>query len=390
MARNSTKTNVNGLGSTAPSFAALGLLMGFSACVQIAGIDEPILGSPTATNGGAGMGGAIAVGGNGGGDTSSNTGGFGGNGGTGGAMACTPNTSTTCYSGPPGTEGLGICKPGTQTCSPDGSGYGKCMGEVLPVAEDCSTPGDENCDGIAQTGSACLVNTNLVVRYFLDEAMGGQPTKALDSAPAPLDLPVTFSVQQPIYVSTPSGRGLEWLTADSGGVARVAINGTKVFSMLNGNTKGTIELVARMDSSTGNYTRVLSIGSGTNNAFGIGVSGGVCSVMFNGVDVGQWPANFASWGRAVFHVVMDTTQATATNRVQLYVNGTLQTSTGGTAPGMNAAISITPMYSLCLGNRDTEGRSFDGVLYYAALYADALPAADIAKNVATLSIFDDK
>ncbi len=392
MARNSTKTNVNGLGSTAPSFAALCLLMGFSACVQIAGIDEPILGSPTATNGGAGMGGAIAVGGNGGGDSSSNTGGFGGNGGTGGAMACTPNTSTACYSGPPGTEGLGICKPGMQTCSPDGSGYGKCMGEVLPVAEDCATPDDENCDGIAQGGSACLVNTNLVVRYFLDEAASGQgPVLALDSAPNPLNLPLTYSGQQPVYVSAASGRGLEWLTADSGGIARVAVNGTKVRTMLDGKTTATIELVARVDLATANYNRVLTIASGAINAFSIGVtSGSAFSALVNNVDVGQWTVNFTNFGRAVLHVVVDTTQATAANRVQFYVNGTLQTATGGAIPSMNTAISIPIAYALCLGNRESQGRSFDGVLYYAALYADALSAADIAQNVAILSKSDDK
>ncbi len=118
------------------SLTALCVLTGLSACVQIAGIEEPTLGDP---NGSAGASGS---GGQGGGSASS-----GGAGGAGGGMVCTTGSKEPCYSGPGNTPNIGTCKPGTQTCLADGTGYGACFGEVMPVLENCVAAGDEDCDG---------------------------------------------------------------------------------------------------------------------------------------------------------------------------------------------------------------------------------------------------
>jgi hypothetical protein len=67
------------------------------------------------------------------------------------AAICAPNERAICYTGPAGTESVGRCRPGLRTCAEDGSGFGPCSGEVLPIFEVCSAPGDEDCNGIAET-----------------------------------------------------------------------------------------------------------------------------------------------------------------------------------------------------------------------------------------------
>lgn len=63
--------------------------------------------------------------------------------------SCVPGASIDCYSGPVGTENVGDCVGGTQVCNDQGNGYGPCTGEVVPQPETCATPGDEDCDGLA-------------------------------------------------------------------------------------------------------------------------------------------------------------------------------------------------------------------------------------------------
>jgi hypothetical protein len=110
----------------------------------------------------------------------------------------------------------------------------------------------------------------------------------------------------------------------------------------------------------------------------------------NGSVTVEWTANFSSLGRSVLHVVVDTTDTPSTNRVRLYVNGVLQTATGGTQPAQNATINIGTGNSICLGNRDTQGRSMDGAIYYAALYANSLSATQVTDNSKILMAWDDK
>lgn len=306
---------------------------------------------------------------------------------------CIPSEKKACYSGPAGTENLGQCRSGTQTCAADGSGWGACEGEVKPGIEVCGNPVDENCDGIVAPASACLVGSNLVVRYFLDEASEGQGVTVVDSAPNPLNLPVAYDMTntQPSYIAEGAGRGLEWKVADQWGVARAPTTGTKVKNMLDAQKKVTIEVVARIDGATANHTRLFAISTGQNNVTSFGVySTPIYVANFNDIEVGHWSADFGNLGRAVFHVVIDTTDTNLSNRVRFYINGMPRLASGGTPPSQDAQLAFLDTESICLGNRDTQGRSFDGVLYYAALYADALTDVDIATNAEILKARDDR
>ncbi|MBK9266722.1 MAG: hypothetical protein IPM54_43920 [Polyangiaceae bacterium] len=365
-------------------------LMGFAsvlalgACVQIAGIEEPVDGVGGTGNGGDG--------GEGWASSSSSTGSSSGGGGSGGggSMVCMPGSTMSCYTGPVATLNVGQCKGGTQTCAPDGSGYGACQGEVLPVAEICNNAVDEDCDGAAPQGSDCLVSTDLVVRYFLDEADDGQgPTSAVDAAPVPLNLPITYGAgTQPNYTSSITGRGLEWTMADGPGVAKAPVGGTKVSSMLNGKQQVTLELVVAINAATPEFNRVMAIGGSSNDRLTLGVDmTPQFEMQFNETYRARWALTYGT--RRVIHVVVDTTQANLSDRARMYFNGMIQGSTMSMLP-QNITLNIDQNTYLSLGNRDTQGRSMNGILSYAALYARALTEAEIATNVSFLQSTDDK
>ncbi|HYO66343.1 MAG TPA: kelch repeat-containing protein, partial [Archangium sp.] len=71
---------------------------------------------------------------------------------------CWPAERQRCgYTGPEETEDVGLCRASTRACNTSGTGWGACGGEVPPQAEeDCTTAGDDDCDGEANEGTACL------------------------------------------------------------------------------------------------------------------------------------------------------------------------------------------------------------------------------------------
>jgi hypothetical protein len=70
---------------------------------------------------------------------------------------CLPGTSESCYSGPPQTRDVGECSSGSRTCEASGEAWGACQGEVLPLPEElCTTPGDDDCDGVANEVAVCI------------------------------------------------------------------------------------------------------------------------------------------------------------------------------------------------------------------------------------------
>jgi len=307
---------------------------------------------------------------------------------------CTAGAMEACYSGPVGTANVGPCLEGTHTCLDNETGYGPCEGEVLPVDEVCGNELDEDCDGLAANGASCLTNSGLVVRYVLNEAASGQtPTTALDSAPSPLHLSVDYNGENNMnYVEASTGRGLHWDNAESSGGAAAPVDGTKVHSALHGKTQATIEVVAEIDGVAGSNSRFVHIGAGTESGrftISSSVNNRVQFRWLGSTIARDWPLNYASSGRCVMHVVFDTTNATAVDRVRLFVNGTLVTTNMGMPPGPNATIDIGPGRSLYLGNRDPFERSFAGSLYYAAIYDRPLTLTEIETHVEYLIVHDD-
>ena len=99
--------------------------------------------------------------------------------------------------------------------------------------------------------------------------------------------------------------------------------------------------------------------------------------------------------KMVIHIVYDTTQAILDDRVKIYKDGSLVQVNQYLGLTQNMTFDLTTADTnpqVLIGNRENGGtwaRSFDGIIYYAALYDSALSQADIDTNYAILSVDDD-
>jgi hypothetical protein len=66
---------------------------------------------------------------------------------------CRMGDTRSCYGGPPGTSGVGACRAGTQSCVVAGgqASWGPCTGQVLPTTESCNDV-DDDCNGRVDDG----------------------------------------------------------------------------------------------------------------------------------------------------------------------------------------------------------------------------------------------
>ena len=134
-----------------------------------------------------------------------------------------------------------------------------------------------------------LVDTGLVVRYFLDEAASGRdPTAVLDSSGVgtAFDLTINYDTDKLAYTETSGNRGLESVSTANNQRANKAINNTsdKVRDNLHGSKTITVEIKVRVDSISSSNGRIFVINdrAGSNPAIGFtgtGTSSG--AVYFN-------------------------------------------------------------------------------------------------------------
>jgi hypothetical protein len=190
--------------------------------------------------------------------------------------------------------------------------------------------------------------------------------------------------------------GLQWEEPGVDGGPFAAIAGTKVRDALEGATESTIEVVADMQEGMGSFSsRVLVIGQGAADArLGLFVSRDPQRPYFRwrgSTDAAIWDIDFPTVGRAVFHVVLETT-AEPDDRLRLYVNGIrAPVADDENWPEHGEAIDFTDDSVLVLGNRAPGfgERSFKGILYYGALYSVAFDERRIQTHVEVLLGSDD-
>ena len=242
-----------------------------------------------------------------------------------------------------------------------------------------------------------LVDTGLVVRYYVDEAASGQgPTHVLDESGvgADFDLALVYGGSNLNYTEISGNSGLECTSLTGNQRARGDIDNTsdKVRDNIHGSKTCTVEIVARIDdfnSSTGRCYVINSAGTG-NPVIGLaGTSGTNARVYFNQTLMRSFDPGTA---RAVWHIVYDTAQATANDRIKIYKDGTLQSPTVDANPALDATLSLPSGSIMFMFNRGTStplDRSMDGVLFYAALYSSAFSQANVDTNEAILSSDDD-
>jgi hypothetical protein len=314
-------------------------------------------------------------------------------------LACTFDSSGS----PPGANSIGGENTGSTTGStgahpttladdttsltdPKGSGD---SGDVVTTnaMETASTtePGTDE-SGAPTEG---LIDEGLLARWFLDEAaFGTVPTQTADAADEPFDLPIDFASGDLAWTEENGHRGLRWMVAGGDGAPLRAIAGSK-FDMLQGRRRATIEIVASVEQVISQDSRLFHIGTGADAGDFTLRSDDLNELEFvlEGQSVAAWAVDLPMLGRAVFHVVFDTTQVMPENRVRLYVNGGLEEPVSSSPPELNAGVQLSQSPYLSLGNRDGD-RSIEGAVYYAAFYASALGVKQIEYN-ATLLFEDD-
>ncbi len=227
----------------------------------------------------------------------------------------------------------------------------------------------------------------------MEEAASGQgPTELVDAAPSPLNLPITYDGTNPTYKEISTGRGWESTTVTNQGRASILVDGTKIQTLLNGSTQGTIEIVLQVDGVTTLCSRLSHVGASIESGYFTLSSCNLNQVnlyMFGNTLRGQWNPAFGTSGRVVLHLVYDSTLSTAADRVKLYKDGALLAKTGGTDPPQNETISIPNGKNFLIANRELCCRSFDGDIYYAAQYNAALTAAEVSNNSSIMLASDD-
>ena len=282
----------------------------------------------------------------------------------------------------PGTGGGGNGAAGGGGSSAGGGGMGGATGG----------------GGVGGAGGAVptLESGGLVVRYYLDEADAGTaPLLALDAATSPLDLTHFYGGNNVSYTSVAGNRGLSWPAEGIDDGPFVDVAGTKIDTMLTGSTEGTIECVAEVDAAVPNSSRLFHVGTGSiPGQFSLSTDG-VTDLRFDWEHGGSdgdaaWVVDLLALGRAVFHVVLDSSLPLEDDRLKLYVDGVLQPTPTGTLPNLGQTIVFQSTDTFVLGNRAAGDRSFEGELYYCAAYAVALTPTAVQNNAAILIASDDQ
>lgn len=246
-----------------------------------------------------------------------------------------------------------------------------------------------------------LIDTNLVVRYYCDEAAGGVgPSHLLDESGvgSDFDLAINYETNRAEFNEVSGNRN--WYITDgnfgTGPVANKAINDSsdKVRDALDGVQKLTVELVANIIEGFSSVGRIFGI-------TGSGDEGAIMLCHDNGTDDTEGYVRFEendreqfAWTkgeRAVWHFVVDSTQADAANRIKVYKNGSLHTSTQSVDVVQNSTLDIEVSSFLCIGNRANDGSRGveDAKIFYAALYSSDFSAQDCSDNYDVLILDDD-
>lgn len=229
--------------------------------------------------------------------------------------------------------------------------------------------------------------------YLLNEASSGTtPTALLDTATGTaVDLTITYGTSS--YTSIASGNGVNWNGAC--GALSAALNGTKVATALAGATQVTWEVRADFNSvASAEGFAYFGTDTGGSDQFYFENQFGALRLTYAGAFVGDF-AGIGISGLHTYTYVADTGDATASNRLKFYIDGVLQTLTGASFPAQNTAVDsgatnyANNRITLATAGIVNNAAPTNGKIYYAALYASALSAADVLANHNALASNND-
>jgi uncharacterized repeat protein (TIGR01451 family) len=247
-----------------------------------------------------------------------------------------------------------------------------------------------------------------LVRYWIDEAPSGQGVaNLLDSESSPLNMPMSYPGASPYFdAGANPNRHLRFSGAsgtDTGGGV-VDTDGTKM-DAVHGATQVTIEVKYMMDGGgtcSNEGERIFGLSDGdvsTSGWLAVRERAGrdVLQVQWQGQTVGVYaletgcPITSAS----VVHWVVDTTEPVAADRIRAYIDGVQATVTAvesTSLPSQNETIDLgSGTRRMFVGRNHGAGgfRTFNGRIWYAALYLGEMTDAAIATNATALLAMDD-
>lgn len=243
-----------------------------------------------------------------------------------------------------------------------------------------------------------LDDTGLLARYYLDEAASGTtPPAALDTSGigAAYDLTIDYGAGNLAYTVVGGQRGLASASATGSQKARKQIVAADKLSsaFVGSHQTGTLEIVLNIASFSASGGRVFGINNRAGGNGGLllaGTGGAAWQVRHNDQVRRTWDGTENV--RQVIHVVIDTNQVADSNKVRVYVDGSLIATTEDSNPVTSENFTIADGADLIMFNRESGGsfdRSIVGTIYYAAIYSAAMSSVNITNNAGVLLTSDD-
>lgn len=237
-----------------------------------------------------------------------------------------------------------------------------------------------------------LSDTGLLVRYYFDEGSGAT---AGDTSGNAYDLTIDTGSGNLSWVGSAGAKGLD--SSSTSGAQRAYHDITAsdlLLTNLHGQNQMTLELVVQVDAISASNGRVFVINNTAGGIPRFGVAGtavGSLYAYYNGTASEYFALPTSSV--YVVHIVYDLTAATADDRCKVYLDGTLADSIGNAFTTQNQTLSIASGEQLIAFNRQNSGsydRSFNGALFYAAIYTGAFDATRVDDHYDVLTADDDE
>jgi len=271
-----------------------------------------------------------------------------------------------------------------------------CTDECWPnlVCNASAPPSCDLPDGDA-TLACKLFEDELLVRYFITSA--DAPNNELVDTGQGMP-PVPLSVGGATFELVGANTALRFIGSSNGyAVSDNLDNGDGLAQGLQGKRTATLEMVVDVTATdpNGGAMPLVFVGAPSDGEpadLGLSVSEHEYQFFLRSQSS---MSPVAVWSRAAgkqtLHVVLDTGEEKPEDRVRLFVDGVMQSPQNvGVPPGDTTVIQLAmPQFQLMLGNRPPPANTFDGDIYYVAIYGVALSAAEIQNNHAALSMDDD-
>ncbi len=239
------------------------------------------------------------------------------------------------------------------------------------------------------SGIPPLVETGLVLRYFLDEDPRSQAARrAVDSAPGtPLNLERMTSPNGPDYVDGSAGRSASW-GAPGGAGAFAELASQKVLTALLDGRRATIEIVVEDLGSSSATSGLVHLGPTSFGALGLYVTQDQLILALDGSTDIRWNVALGGPLREVITVVIDTSQPSVNDRIDLYLDGS-PGPLSQLGPDRHRSINLVAGDSVFIGNLPGASASVGGRIGYVAIYDRPLTPAEVADNASSLRVSHD-